>query len=256
MGMTPRIPPEDTFIVAMYLTPVENHELWSRGRCWLRQGYGQYSMRIVNLVDEFSANVSSPHETIGFYIPRLALDELAHESGVPRIDTLRCEPGVLDPVMRNLGQALLPAFEQPDDASRLFIDHYALAVCSHLIDRYSDVASPRMPKAGLTHHQSRRALELLADHTADDVTLARVAAECGLSRGYFVRAFKQSMGITPHRWLQLDRIEKAKAMLREPSTPIADVAIRCGFADQSHLTRVFRRLVGSTPAVWRRRSSL
>ena len=73
-------------------------------------------------------------------------------------------------------------------------------------------------------------------------------AECGLSRKYFTNLFKATIGVTPHRWLQQYRIQKAKDLLRTSSHPIADIAIECGFADQSHLMRVFAALTGGSPA--------
>jgi AraC family transcriptional regulator len=82
--------------------------------------------------------------------------------------------------------------------------------------------------------------------------LVDVARACGLSRGHFTKAFRVATGLTPHQWLQRYRVDKAKTLLLNPSSSIAEIAGACGFADQSHLTRVFSRLVGSTPALWRR----
>jgi AraC family transcriptional regulator len=98
----------------------------------------------------------------------------------------------------------------------------------------------------------RRAKEILVTNGSGHVLLADVARECGLSRQYFTKAFKATTGLAPHRWLQQHRIDLGKQLLRETSLPIADIAIRCGFADQSHLTRVFTRLAGLSPAAWRR----
>jgi hypothetical protein len=85
IGMTPQIPPEDSFIVAQYLTRLPYHELWSGGRPLLTQGYATNAMRIVNLTGEFSARITHPHETLNFHIPRAALDELADDAGRPRL---------------------------------------------------------------------------------------------------------------------------------------------------------------------------
>jgi AraC family transcriptional regulator len=84
------------------------------------------------------------------------------------------------------------------------------------------------------------------------VSLKDLAAACGLSVSYFVRAFKASTGDPPHRWMLRHRIERAKAQLGETEARLADIAIACGFADQSHFTRVFKSFVGLSPAAWRR----
>jgi AraC-like DNA-binding protein len=98
----------------------------------------------------------------------------------------------------------------------------------------------------------RRAKEILVANSSGQILLADVARECGLSRQYFTKAFKATTGLAPHRWLQQHRIDRAKQFLSGASLPIADIAIQCGFADQSHLTRVFGRIVGTSPAQWRR----
>jgi AraC family transcriptional regulator len=254
LGMTPRIPSEDTFIVAMYLTDVRHHELWRRGRPFLMQGYAANAIRIVNLVEEFSALIACPHETIVFYIPRAVMNEFTDDAGSRRIANLACTPGIIDPIVVQLATALLPAFERPHEASSLFVDHVALAICAHLAHSYGGFRPPDPHLAGrLAPYQAKRAKDFLANHCADQISLKDVAQECGLSRGYFTEAFRVTTGLTPHQWLQQYRIDKAKAMLLESSTPIADIAIACGFADQSHLTRIFSRFVGSSPAAWRRR---
>jgi AraC-like DNA-binding protein len=253
MGMSPRVPPEDTFIAAMYLTELRYHELWSHGRPFLKQGYAAHSMRIVNLVGEFSAYIASPHETLVFYIPRAALDEFSDDAGGPRIPTLACPPGLVDPVVRHLGATLLPAFERPTEASALFVDHVVLAICAHLAHEHGGFRPYSADvKGGLTMRQAARAKEFMAAHCDETIALADVAQECGLSRGHFIKAFRMTIGLTPHQWRQHYRIDKAQAMLLETADDIAEIAVACGFADQSHLTRVFTALVGDSPAHWRR----
>lgn len=251
VGMTPRIPPEDTFIAAIYLTDLRHHELWSGGRPRISQGYAANSMRIVNLVEGYSANIVQPHEALSFYMPRAVLDGFTEDAGRPRIADLRCPPGVIDSVVGHLVAALLPAFRHPGQASALFIDQVAQAIGTHLADHYGGMPS-REPKGRLAPHQLRRAQELLASRLDGALTLAALAKECGLSRGYFLQAFKAAAGCTPHRWLQQHRVATAQAMLRDSAATIAEIAILCGFVDQSHMTRVFTRLTGSSPAAWRR----
>ena len=254
-GMTPQIPPEDTFIVAMYLTAVPHHELWSRGRPVISQGYAPHSMRIVNLSAEYSANITCPHETLVFYVPRLVLNDFAEESGTRRISHFVCQPGIIDPIMVHLGSVLLPAFQRPNEASALFTEHVTFALLTHLSSAYGGARpGTQYSKGGMTRLQANRAKEFLAAHCADDFSLVDAARACGLSRGHFTKAFRVATGLTPHQWLQRYRIDKAKDQLLDPALTIADIAASCGFADQSHLTRVFSRLVGDSPAAWRRRS--
>jgi AraC-like DNA-binding protein len=94
----------------------------------------------------------------------------------------------------------------------------------------------------------------MAGLVASNPSLAELARACGLSRGHFTRAFKITTGLSPHQWLLRHRIEKARDMLVRTELPLAQIALRCGFADQSHLTRVFGMAVGDSPAAWRRRA--
>jgi AraC family transcriptional regulator len=254
-GMTPQIPPEDTFIVALYLTAVPHHELWSRGRPAISQGYAASSMRIVNLIDEYSAYITCAHETLVLYLPRLVVNDFAEECGARRISHFVCSPGIIDPTMVHLASALSPAFQGPGEASKLFIDHVTLAMLTHLCGCYGGTRpGAPFPRGGMTRLQANRAKEFLGAHCADDLSLLDAARACGLSRGHFTKAFRVATGFTPHQWLQRYRIDKAKHLLLNPTLSIAEIAVSCGFADQSHLTRVFSRLVGDTPAAWRRGS--
>ena len=89
------------------------------------------------------------------------------------------------------------------------------------------------------------ARDYLNAHLVRDVSLAELAQIAGLSKFHLLRLFRQRFGLTPHAYQLQQRILRAKQLLRV--LPIADVAALCGFADQSHLHRVFRSLVGTTP---------
>ncbi len=89
-------------------------------------------------------------------------------------------------------------------------------------------------------------------HLADDVGLDTLAAIADLSPKHFARAFRQSTGMPPHRWLIERRIDRAKALLRTADLSLAEISLACGFADQSHFTAAFRKLVGFTPGGYRR----
>jgi AraC-like DNA-binding protein len=252
-GMSLLVPPEDTFVVAIHLTAVPRHEMWSRGRPAIVRGYAPGAMRTVNLIDEYSTCVRCPHEALSCYLPRSTLNEFCDEAGLPRVGNLMCDPGIIDPVMVHLCHVLLPAFQRPARASTLFLDHVTFALLTHLCSKYSGVRTDvPHPKGGMTRLQANRAKEFLAGHCADDFPLLAVARACGLSKGHFIKAFRISTGLTPYQWLQRHRVDRAKDLLRDPGIAIAEVAVACGFADQSHLTRVFSRTVGRSPAAWRR----
>lgn len=250
--MTPRIPPEDTFIAGFHLAGNDN-EVWKRGRRHFSYSYSPNEMYLANLVDEWAIHPKCPLEALVFYIPRSVLNELADEAGVRRVADLDCVRAIIDPVVINLAAILLPVFDDLKGASALFVDQVVQTLCVHLTLRYGGFQAHRVQRnTGLTPRQAARAKEFMAARCADDITLADVAEQCGLSRGHFVKAFRLSTGTTPHQWRQRYRVQRAQSLLTNSAASIADIALTCGFADQSHLTRVFGRLVGQSPAVWRR----
>jgi AraC family transcriptional regulator len=253
LGLTQAVPAEDAFVVAVYLHDLAEHELWSRGRPVLRRGYAAQSMRIVNLQDEYAANLLHPHETLVFHIPRLALDGFTDDAGLARVGHLACEPGLVDPVVGHLAGALSATLAMPEVANSLFVHQVCLSVCAHLAGHYGGQRTAPLPAAsGLSPRMASRAKELLATHVAETLSIDDLSQACGLSRSHFGKAFKMSTGLTPHAWRQQYRIDRAKALLLGHDADLAGIAALCGFADQSHFNRVFARLVGDTPGNWRR----
>jgi AraC family transcriptional regulator len=106
--------------------------------------------------------------------------------------------------------------------------------------------------AGLSPWQERRAVEMIMERLDGNIRLSDMARECGLSVSHFTRAFRKSFGMSPYRWLLERRIDRAKTLLVDSNLPIIDIAIRCGFSDQTAFTRAFGRIVGDSPGRWRR----
>jgi AraC family transcriptional regulator len=197
----------------------------------------------------------NPFHSMAFYLPRKAFDEIADDAGARHIDNLTYEPatGIDDPIVRNVGLSLLGAFERPEQVSRTFIDHATLGICAHIAHTYGGLrAQSRLARGGLAPWQERRAKEILSSNLAENVGLKELAQECGLSVSHFSRAFRHSTGAAPHQWLLEHRVDAAKPLLRDRQLPLSSVALTCGFADQSHFTRTFTRIVGVSPGAWRR----
>jgi transcriptional regulator GlxA family with amidase domain len=108
------------------------------------------------------------------------------------------------------------------------------------------------PAKGLAPWQLRRVLEFFEAHFADDIGLQELADLVGLSQSQFARAFKASTGAPPYRWFVATRIKRAQELLLQGRASLADVSLLTGFADQSHFTKVFRRVTGTSPGQWRR----
>jgi AraC-like DNA-binding protein len=112
--------------------------------------------------------------------------------------------------------------------------------------------SVQPPRGGLPAGVLRRICEHIESHLENNISLEVLAADARLSVYHFARAFRQSMGISPHRYVMQQRVKKAQEMLARTDLSLASIAIAVGFADQSHFSRHFRRLVGTTPSGFRR----
>jgi AraC-like DNA-binding protein len=212
-------------------------------------------MSLVKLTLDSSPTSDGASEECSLYLQRDSFDRLADDLGVSRIDGLAIEPGVAvnDPVVANLGPCLLPAIEHPEEANTVFVEHVAMALHTHLAQRYGGMRIPRTSGSGsLTPWQLRLTRDTINAHLDGGVSLARLARDCGLSISHFARAFMCSTGMPPHRWLMQRRVDRAKDLMRSTKAPLVEIALACGFSDQGHFTRVFSQVTGATPSQWRR----
>ena len=107
-------------------------------------------------------------------------------------------------------------------------------------------------RGGLSPAALRRVREHIDAHLGHAVGLRELAEQAGVSACHFSRAFRQSVGESPHRYLVMRRIEAAMARVRDTDQPLGEIGLDVGFSDHSHFTRVFRAIVGETPYTFRR----
>jgi AraC family transcriptional regulator len=99
--------------------------------------------------------------------------------------------------------------------------------------------------------QSRRLAAHIDANLAGKIVIKDLAASLNLSVGHFCRAFKCTFGVTARIWITRRRIELAQGLMLTTGAPLSEIALSCGMSDQSHFTRLFRRMVGETPSSWR-----
>jgi AraC family transcriptional regulator len=198
--------------------------------------------------------IEKPFHSLGFYIPRSALDGLTEQSRTPRVGQLNSQSGTShdDAVMRSIGVTIHEALRRPEEANQLFVDHMMLAVTAHIAQAYGGLRLDGLVRGGLAAWQVSRACEKLRSDLGGKLSLQQIAAEFGLSASHFSRAFRVSVGLPPHQWLLRQRINAAKQLMTIRDLPLAEIAISAGFANQSHFTRVFSSQVGVSPRMWRR----
>jgi AraC family transcriptional regulator len=108
-------------------------------------------------------------------------------------------------------------------------------------------------RGGLAPWQLRKIDQYLRENLAHPLRLRALAEQVNLSVSHFNRSFKVSRGVTPHVYIVKLRLELAQSLMLTTQDPLCGIALACGLADQAHLTRLFRRRFGETPAAWRRR---
>ncbi|MBK0021996.1 AraC family transcriptional regulator [Brucella pseudogrignonensis] len=243
---------EDAFSITTQLTDLRLQKLWCGGSLVYEGARNEGSLAIAELNQEWKRHQLSPFDDIEFRIPFADIRAFAEEAGRPEFRALQNVHCATDNVVLGLARALLPFLDRPDLASTVFLEQIELAIMVHLTQTYGGLYFPHERKGTLSLKQERRAAEFLAAHLNADFSISDVADACGLSRSHFMRAFKETFGKTPYRWLIEYRIAQASDMLIA-GTPIAEIALACGFADQSHFTRVFSEIVGEAPGMWRRR---
>lgn len=153
-----------------------------------------------------------------------------------------------DPLIHQLGLALQRELAAPGPASRLYVESLAQALVIHLL-RTGAAARPQpLPaRGGLAPAALRQVLEYIEAHLAGDLSQAAVAAVAGVSQYHFARQFRRSTGETLHRYVVERRLEAARRLLGEGRSSVVEVAALAGFADQSHLHRLFKARFGVTP---------
>jgi AraC family transcriptional regulator len=158
-----------------------------------------------------------------------------------------------DPVVKRLCE--LGRLELSNDGAggRLYAEGLATAFAMHLLSKYTEnKRSPMLHKGGLAPARLRRVIEFIAAHLNEDLTLAELSTIAEMSSHHFGEAFKLSTGISPHRYVMQQRLQVARQLLSDGERSIAEIAYATGFASQAHLTVNFRRLIGATPAQYRR----
>jgi len=107
---------------------------------------------------------------------------------------------------------------------------------------------------GLATWQVKRTVAYVEANLGSKLAVGEMADLVALGKCHFSRAFKRSLGSSPMAYVGLRRVERAKLMMTTTSERLSDIALACGFADQSHFNRYFRHVVGMSPGLWRRMS--
>jgi AraC family transcriptional regulator len=198
---------------------------------------------------DLSVELGGELDTVHVYLA----DDAVQEAAGGDVPVRLAEEFGSDPLLEQLVLSLDGVVRDWEPSARTYADQLGALVAAQLVRRHrAGRAGEPAPVRGLSDRQFARVRDLMAERLAEPVPLAELAALAGLSVSQFSRQFKARTGLPPHRFLLRLRVEQAGLLLRTGDDPIADIAARCGFSHQEHLTRVLRAQLGTTPAALRR----
>lgn len=158
-----------------------------------------------------------------------------------------------DPQLETIARSFLSEMTADGLGGRLYTESLANLFGIHLLRHYCTTpATLRKYKGGLSDFQLKSAIDYVRSNLDGQLSLENIAAELNLSHYYFCALFKQSMGVSPWQYVIGQRVERAKELLKNRDLSIAEVALACGFSNQSHLNKHFRSATGIAPGTYRR----
>ena len=158
-----------------------------------------------------------------------------------------------DPALHRTAMLMAQEAAHGAAGSTLMVDSLSCQLAVLILRRHARVLFRESGVDGLTIAQERVVRDYVHEHLGERISLKDLAATVALSRYYFARRFRQSVGTTPHEFVLRQRVERVRTLLERTNVPLLDIACRCGFADQSHMTREFKKRVGVTPGRYRSR---
>lgn len=194
------------------------------------------------------------NDTLHLYLHPNFLRTTAEEIGVDDSQiSIAPQFGVTDEHIHHIAMSLQCELQDASVNGRAYGDSLAKVLAMQLVRRYSYLKDLHISRGGMAPRKLRKAIEFINENLDQEQTvgLAAVAETVQMSYFHFSRVFKQSTGVSPNVYMTQQRIERAKKLLSETDLPIADIALRTGFASQSHFTTTFRKLVWTTPKAFR-----
>jgi AraC family transcriptional regulator len=201
---------------------------------------------------------SGPGSSLVFWLDPQLLQQVATTTNSPKPSQLELRPALHDRsvALTSLAQMFHVEMQQAQLGDNLYLESLTQLFAIQVLREYGVFSlSEIAPQKGLPPRQLQRAIDYIKSHLHENLQLAKIAEVTGFSTTYFCTLFRQSVGVTPHQYVLQQRIERAKLLLQQSQLELADIAIQCGFANQSHFTRHFRQIVGVTPKIYQRHTS-
>ena len=218
---------------------------------------GTFRPGVVIIIPEGSSSrwdIPKPVDVVQLYLPHTMLKRVAREADTATPIDLLERTAHPDPITSRLLLSAADVLEGNGALDTLFRLQLIDLLATRILAAHTGSPTPFQPTmGGLPPKVLLRAIERLRSDSDADVSLAALAADAGLSRFHFCRAFKESTGLSPHAWLRQHRLEQAMNMLRDTDESVVSIAAALGYSSQTAFAAAFRKLTSETPSEWRRR---
>lgn len=225
------------------------------------EGHGEYDGQMTPgdfylYPAEISGRTSwhSVDETFHWVIDPRLLRRVAVETDCINPDRIELLPVLQtrDRKIDHLVQLFLSEMDNSDFSQKLYLQSLNNLLTIHLLRHYCTRSIVlRAYEGGLNQRSLRQVLEYIQTSIDQDLSLEVLANLVNMSKYHFISLFKQSVGVTPHQYVMQQRVERAKELLRDCKLSISEISLACGFTNQSHFTRLFRKYTGVTPKIYR-----
>ena len=255
-GSDVQVPPLRDYTIVAYRrgrTPMRRRV----GGEWVGETLGPGDVSLLTRAAESHWVWPSEIEVVHVYLTQ---DEMAatcrqmYERDVDEVelhDTVKAD----DPAIHHTAMQIAQEAAQGAAGSRLMVDALSSQLAVHILRRHAHVLFHEPAgTGGLSFRQDRTVRDYIQQHLDRSISLDDLAGTIGLSRYHFARRFRATVGTPPHEFVLQQRVRRAATLLERTDTPLLDIACRCGFADQSHMTREFKKRVGTTPGRFRSRA--
>ncbi|WP_244564791.1 helix-turn-helix transcriptional regulator [Rhizobium sullae] len=249
------LPTDDAFLVMLYLLDVDHCDIRLDGARMPVKTYPKGSMCLISLTNGAGISIRGRFEALAFHIPSTLFLELAEEAGEPRIYDLATCRGIDDQVVRNIGGALMPMFDMPDEVRDTLLPHIGLALSAHLSHRYGRSPVQYLSGTGrLSRLQEKRIKAYIATNLSGQIAIEKIAEACGFSVEELCSGFLKATGQSVSEWIAAYQMSRAKSQLSSTGETITRIAEACGFRDENEFVATFTRALGAPPAEWRSRN--
>jgi AraC family transcriptional regulator len=254
-GLADPIPISEAYLVTTQLRACAEYNVQVDGKSIANAALRAGTSSVFDLRNSVQVENISPFRNVHFLLPYATMNLIAEDHGIAPMGELNHDPGQTmdNSVISGLAMALLPAFDCPDEASTLFVDHVTLALAAYVVSMFGTKTRKATPRiAALSMRQEARTKEILDANRDGNIRLSDIAVDLGLSVRELRSGFRQSTGATPNGWLQARRLDIAINLIQTTALPLGMIAFQSGFASERQMDAAIRRRTGVSGAVLRK----